>query len=381
MRTADRSSLVLWLASRAGLVLLATAGLGLIYAGQELPSLRDRLGGWDARLLIEIARFGYDGDPAEKEDPGLPAFFPGMPLMLRLVELITRDYVLAGVLISLVAGAIAMVALSRLGEFEGPEGTGPRAVFALLLAPPAVFLLVGYSEALFLAFAIPAWLAMRRAHWTLAVVLAAGASCVRITGLFLACALVVEYYVWAYRGNAEPGGWPRIAARSALRTLKRAHLLIVPFLPLAAYSAYQFLRTGDLLAWKTAQEAGWGRRLVPPWEAWETSWNAAFTVNNQFTWAFRMELAAAVIGVIFTLWLLYARRWGEFTYVGLQVLSLVISSYYLSIPRSALLWWPLYLLIGRAGVRHPWVLAAYALVAGPLMVADALTFFKGAWAG
>ncbi|MET9069986.1 mannosyltransferase family protein [Streptosporangium sandarakinum] len=360
-----KEALLLWLSSRLGVVVLSlAAGAGAVSQVATVPFL-DRWRHWDAQLLITIAEHGYGGDPAAKPDAGLPAFFPGMPLALRLVRPLVGDWTLAGLLISLAAGAVAVVALARLAEFEGPRGTGWRAVLALLLWPMSVFLFVGYSEALFLAFALPAWLAARRGRWPLAAALAAGASCVRITGLFLALALVVEFFT-----RRHP--------------VRQAAWLAVPFVPLGLYSAYHYARTGDWLAWKHAQEAGWGRQLVWPWQSLATTWNSAMG-DGQFAWAFRMEIAGAVVGVGLVLLLLYLRRWSEFVYVGLQVGALVCSAFYLSIPRSALLWWPLFLIIARTSVTGPpWrrgIIAVYALVAGPLMVLNTLSFMQGAWVG
>ncbi|MDF5756139.1 mannosyltransferase family protein [Spongiactinospora sp. TRM90649] len=372
--------LTLWISSRLGILLLAVVGAGVLF-GEETKPLLERWRAWDANLLIVIAEHGYDGEPGKPDDPGLPAFFPGMPLMLRLVHLVVSDWTLAGILISLVAGGVATVALVRLGDFEGPVGTGRHAVLLLLLCPTAVFLFAGYSEALFLAFAIPAWLAARRGDWLSAGLLGAGASCVRITGLFLAIALIVEYFTGPWRAER--------AARPPYR--RNISWLLAPFVPLALYSAYQYGRTGDWLAWNHAQEAGWGRSLVMPWESWATTWASA-TGDGQFSWAFRMEIAGAIVGVLFTLWLLVRRRWSELTYVGLQVGALVCSAYYLSIPRSALLWWPLWLALARLGTARendeswmqplrPGVIAVYGFVLGPLMVVNTLTYLKGGWAG
>ncbi|WP_239137767.1 mannosyltransferase family protein [Sphaerisporangium rufum] len=340
---------------------MATVGVGVLDLAKNMPPFLERWQHWDAQLLVQIAKFGYDGDPAaDHRDPGLPAFFPGMPIALRLMHLIVPDWSLAGLLISFVAGAVAMVALARLADLEMP-GAGRWAVPALLLFPTAVFLFAGYSEALFLAFAIPAWLRARRGDWPGAALLAAGASCVRITGLFLACALIVEY-----AARREP--------------IRRAGWLLVPFLPLVAYSAFHYHRSGDWLAWQHAQEAGWGRRLVWPWESFQTTWGMAVN-DGQFVWPFRMEIAGVVVGLAALLWLVLARRWSETVYVGLQLGALMVSAFYLSIPRSALLWFPLWVLLGRTAARRPWVLVVYGLVAGPLMVVNTIAFLNGAWAG
>ncbi|GAA3132304.1 hypothetical protein GCM10010466_23630 [Planomonospora alba] len=364
-RASAAEALTLWIASRLGIVVLAAASAAAVAQGDNVAPFLERWRHWDADLLAVVAEHGYGGDPSRDPDAGLPAFFPGMPLALRAVNLVTGDWTLAGLLISFAAGAVAVVALARLAESEGPPGAGWRAVLALLLWPMSVFLFAGYSESLFLAFALPAWLAARRGRWPLAAALAAGASCVRITGLFLALALIVEFAVQR-------------------RPVRQAPWLAVPFLPLAAYSAYQYGRTGDWMAWKTAQEAGWGRTMVWPWESLATTWSSAMG-EGQFAWAFRMELAGAAVGVTLVVVLLLLRRWSELVYVGLQVGALICSAYYLSIPRSALLWWPLFLLVARVSTPGPrWrtgVIAVYALVMGPLAVFHTMSFMEGAWVG
>ncbi|MFD2356882.1 mannosyltransferase family protein [Nonomuraea ferruginea] len=87
------------------------------------------------------------------------------------MHLVVPDWSAAGLIVSLVAGAVAMVALARLAEHEGAQGW--MAVLGLVLFPAAVFLSAGYSESLFLAFAIPAWLAARQGRWPAAAALAA----------------------------------------------------------------------------------------------------------------------------------------------------------------------------------------------------------------
>ncbi|GGP03053.1 hypothetical protein LDL08_12040 [Nonomuraea glycinis] len=351
-RSSARDALVVWLGSRAGLLVMTLLGVA---AGEYVDKWRL----WDAELFVTIAEHGYDGEPGTRPDVGLPAFFPGMPLALRAVHLVVPDWSAAGLIISLVAGAVAMVALAKLAELEGARGWA--AVLALVLFPTAVFLTAGYSESLFLAFAIPAWLAARQQRWPAAAVLAAGASCVRITGLFLAVALVVEF--WQRR-----------------QPVRRAPWLVVPFLPLVAYSYYHFTRTGDWLAWKRAQEAGWGRELVWPWDAWTVTWQAAMG-EGEAAVPFRMEIAGAVVAVAALVWLLVLRRWSEAVYVGLQAAALMVSAYYLGLPRSLLLWFPLWVVVAGVATRRPWLLVAYGLVSGPLMVLNTIRFLSGAWVG
>ncbi|MEV0400649.1 hypothetical protein [Actinoallomurus sp. NPDC050550] len=379
----DRLALRAWIGTRIAVLGISFLASALWPHGDLRDSFFDRWTQWDVDHFVEIARYGYTGDPGHPHDPGLPAFFPGLPLVLRGVHLVVPDWRLAALLISFVAGAVAMVALARLGdefvERGGPAGgahaghrgrlgahavpyagsVGPLAVLALLVSPYAVFLFAGYSESLFLAFALPAWLLARRRRWAAATLCAAGATCVRVTGLFLAVALIVEFVTADRRWRSAP--W-----------------LAVPFLPVLGYTLYLWRRTGDWSAWQHAQQAGWGRSTVWPWTSFHTTWQAAFGTHDQFTTAFRVELIAAAAGVALTGWLLVRRRWAEGVYVGLQLASLLTSAYYLSIGRATLLWWPLWLAVGRC--RRP-VYILLIVIFVPLMTAEVVAFTSGGWAG
>jgi len=247
-------------------------------------------------------------------------------------------------------------------------GPGFYAVLALVTSPCAVFLFAAYSEALFLALAIPAWLLAKKGRWELAVLLAAGASIVRITGLFLALGLVVEFLV-GKNGRKAPGGW------------RKAPYLIAPFLSTASYLGYQWYRTGDPLAWQHAQEMGWNRHTVWPWESFKTTWYNAFTINTEWSNAFRVEIFAAAVGVLLTVWLIHRRQWPETVYVATQLAAFMTSSFYLSIGRATLLWFPLWMLLGHLMSRHRWFTGLYLALSLPLAAAFIASFTQGQWTG
>jgi hypothetical protein len=359
----DRAVLRLWLLTRVAVFVVAGAAGYLLATGEELTPYLDRWWQWDVRHFEEIASTGYQDSVT---DTPLAAFFPGLPMATAAISALGIDLTLAGLLVSLVAGGVAVLALGRLGDAEGPAGTGQRAVLLLLLAPSAVFLAAGYTEALFLAFALPAWLMARDGRWWVAGLLAAGASSVRITGLFLAAALVVEFVVSRHR--RRPGD---------------AAALLLPLVPPALFAYYLHRTQGDWLAWLHAQEEGWYRRLTDPVTSFTTTWDAAFGGGQplEFQWAFRAEIVAVLVGVALTVWCLRSRRWAEATYVGLQVVAFATSTWYFSVPRATLLWWPLWILLAQATLRRPALLSAYLAVVAPLSVLLTCVFVTGRWAG
>lgn len=371
-RAVDRETAGTWLGTRVGVWLLAFGGvwmLGSETAGNVPPYL-SRWEQWDTHLFIELAKFGYRGYRTHTTDTHLEAFFPGEPLLLRLVHVVVRNWVASGLLISAVAGLVAVIALGRLGEIDAGRPAGSRAVLYLVLSPYAVFLATGYSEALFLAFALPSWLAMRRGRWVAAGVLAGAAAFTRIDGLFLGIGLAVEWLVMAR--------W-----RVGSRRLREGAALLIPWLVTGGFFLYLHGITGDWLAWSHAQREGWGRNFTAPWTAFRTSWDAARSPlqGAAYAWSFRAEVVAVLLGVALTVVLLVTRRWGEAVYVGIQVFALATSSYYLSVARSTLLWFPLWLLLARWSLSRRWLHVGYLALAPPLMALGVIGFTTGHWVG
>ena len=372
-----RAALAVWGASRLGMVVLAWIAAWLFAGGSGPPGAwLARWDRWDAGIFVAIARDGYFGPGLQ---PTNVAFFPGFPVAMWLVHLVARDWTAAGLLVSLAAGTVAVVALGKLAGEEtvaGEAGSGPvraesqgaaNAAFFFVLAPAAVFLTAGYSESLFTAFAFPAWLAARRGRWLPAVLLAAGASAVRVNGLFLAAALAVEF----------------LLAGPERRRWRQLPLLVVPVLPIFGYVLYLHRNTGDWLAWQHAQAAGWFRTFTDPKSAWDQTWRAGFggTQEGHTAWVFQVELLAVLTGVVLTVVLLIRRRWPEAVYVALSLLALGTTTWFMSVPRAMLLWWPLWTMLAAWAVRRPWVRTVYVCCVAPIMVGVSVLFLSGQWAG
>lgn len=378
----DREVLGWWVLTRIGLLLIGLTAPFLFGEGDP-PPITDRWRQWDFWHFDRIAMHGYF-EPGWR-DP-VEAFFPGLPLLLRAGTWLGAPTVVVGMVISFVAGGIAAVALARLAEREFGPDTGRYAALAWMVAPPAVFLAAPYTESLFLAFAIPAWLAARQGRWPLAGVLAAGSCAVRVSGLFLTAALVVEFVT------------------SRRRRWRSLPWLALPAAPVLAYMTYLWVNTGDWLRWYNAQAQNWHRGFNWPQDALVTTWDAAFGGGQSpnFMWMFRAELVAMVVGIVLTVVLIVHRRWGEAAWIGIQVAAFATSAWFFSVPRATLLWFPLWMLIGTlaAGAGRPaaedeaehrhrgspgsarvWWWRAYLAVSVPLFGVWAAAYLVGRWAG
>jgi hypothetical protein len=351
----DRRILGLWAGAHAGLAVIAWMSAWIGGSRGLYRPLLGIYGQWDYTWYQAIAAHGYFSGRGPGSDGA--AFLPGFPLVLAAVHLIVRNWVVAGLLISLVAGGVALVCIGRLG--------GERAALCLLTAPAAMYLIVGYSEALFLAFALPAWMAAKRRDWPLASLLAACAGLVRVNGVFLIAALMLAA-VMSPRGQRL-----RATAVTSLAALGPA-----------GFEIYLWAGSGSWTAWLTANRNGWGLRFVGPWMSLRNTWDRAFGhgLTPERAAMFQLEIACMAVALALTIVLTWRRAWPEALYCALAVVSLATTTYYQAVPRTLLLMWPLYVLVARAAERRPWLGQLYVWVCAPLAVVVAVLFFLGVWA-
>ena len=352
----DRAALGMWAAAHLALFVLAWAAAWVYRTTPGHAPLTGVFEHWDAALLRNIAQYGYF---SPHSTPNNIAFFPGYPMTLAAAHLILPNWVLAELAVSGVAGCFAVVSLSRLAG-------GRRAVLYLLTAPTAIFLMVGYTECLFLALAIPAWHAAARGRWWRAALLAGLSGLVRPDAAFMIPALAVM----ALTG---PHG----------RRLANAGKACCGFAGPAAYEVYLTVRTGTWDAWAKAYNAGWDLHLATPVQSLKTTWWAAFRhpFSAGYAFEFQLELAAMAAMLLVTFAFLWWRRWPEAVYCGLAALALGTQTWYQGCPRTLMVLFPVWIALAGLEARRTWVRYVYFSVSAPLAAVVGLLFLSSQWAG
>jgi hypothetical protein len=253
-----------------------TRGFGWLGDLLAAPAAR-----WDASWYLVIAHYGYrpELDPFTSSRT---AFFPLYPLGLNAISSLGAPPVLAGVLLSVAALALALYGIHRLTTLElGPagglslargrlaeagRGSGEVARLAVMLtafAPMAFFFSAVYSESLYLALSVGVFWFARQGRWMWVGVLGCLAVATRSTGLVLALPALMLYLYGPRRDRAAD--FTR-AARSLLpRYRLRRDILWLGLLPagLAVYLAYLALSGGDAMSPFHAQQV-WGRHFAGP---------------------------------------------------------------------------------------------------------------------
>lgn len=353
---ADRRVLGAWGSAHVALAVVAWFSAWINGERGLYDPLLGVYGQWDYAWYQSIAAHGYFSGLGRGPDGY--AFLPGDPLVLAAVHLPVRNWVVAGLLVSLIAGGVALVYIGRLG--------GERAALYLLTAPAAMYLMVGYSEALFLAFALPAWMAAKRRDWPTATLFAAFAGLVRVNGLFLIAALVLA----------------ALAYERGTRRLRAVAWMCASIIGPGLYEIYLRAGTGSWTAWLTANKAGWGLHFVGPWRSFTDTWNMAFgqVLTPVRAPMFQLEIACMAVGIMLTLVLARHRAWPEALYCALTFAALGTTTFYQSVPRALLVSWPLYVLLGQRAERRAWIGQFYLWACAPLAAIVAVYFFLGQWA-
>ncbi len=201
---------------------------------------------WDSAWYVDIARVGYPSIGSLRHYPKQFAFFPLLPALIRWTSQVTRlSPITAGILVSLVAGALASIAVWHLTRALAGREAADRAVLLLCFFPAAFVFSMPYAEGLIIASAATSLLAAHRRRWVLAGILGSAATAARPNAAVLVVALLC-------------------AAVLAVRDRREWRALWAPVLSSAGIVtgfAYLWFRTGDRMAWLNSERLGWHDRV------------------------------------------------------------------------------------------------------------------------
>jgi hypothetical protein len=268
--------------------LVGVVVLGLMTGSGE--KLATALNAWDGTWMVAIARYGYGGIPDDMLDAfgnhtpdTARAFFPGYPALIAATGAVTGgDLILAGVIVSLVAGVVAAYGLTRLGELVpgGSRRAGLLSVGLLAAAPMGVVLSMTYTEALFCALTAWSLVGVLQRQWVLAGLFALAAGLVRPTAAALIAAVGMAALV---AGIQRRDGWrPWLG------------LVLAPC-GVLGYLGYVAFETGKLDGWNQIQRAGWASYLDGGVSTAEFARDALAGGSEVYDLAIVLALAASLV--------------------------------------------------------------------------------------
>lgn len=190
---------------------------------------------FDGEHYLSIAIFGYK----EFEQ----AFFPVYPVLISFfakpfsADLFTLllNSTLVGLLISNISFIFAIIMLFKLITVDFSKKIAFITIVIYLLFPTSFYFGAVYNESLFLLLLVTSFYLARKKRWLLASVFGFVASATRVFGFLLLPALIIE------------------AFQQKQKLSKVIWIILIP-LGLILYILYQYLTTGDALAFYNLQE-------------------------------------------------------------------------------------------------------------------------------
>lgn len=302
---------------------------------------------WDATWYLSIAQSGY------RTGDGSVAFFPLYPLLTGAVgRLLGGRYLWAGLILSNLAAAGFFVVLFRLAEQERGGAAGRPALEAFLAFPTAFFLLMPYSESLFLLLSSLAFLCWRRDKWLGAGLCGALAALTRPHGVFLFPALGLAWFLAspgkAYLlrlGRREVAPVPAAQTTAGWRWGALAALTLIPLATLL-FAVYASLVVEHAPFW-AAQEWGWEQHWAWPWMAvWEGLRN--FAVVGPAVVFSLLSLGLVVIPLASGIRKIAAPYWVySFLVLALCIAKVDAQGVIVSMHRFVLMVFPAFILLGE----------------------------------
>lgn len=292
---------------------------------------------WDGPHYLDIARDGY---VTQGDQRIWIVFYPLYPWAIRLFTLVLRNPLLSAFAVSALASVVAGLLLSRLTELDFDRAVSRSAVWFMFIFPTSYFFHIGYTESLFLAFALGSFLAARRRAWWLAGVVGALACLTRVNGLLLIPALAGEAFL-QYRTDGRRG--------------PRAEWLWIAFIGVG-FALYLFINYhvfGNPLAFLQFLHDWFFKLPSWPWvgivKVWTWKWGNARQLHINGT----QEFFFILLGLACTIWCWRSLRASYTVWMALNWLLFTSTSWVQSVPRYALVMFPIFILFARFTAARP----------------------------
>jgi hypothetical protein len=357
-----REVLIDFAATRIAIIVIAE--LAAVIIGQRAGShvqessyaLLAVWGRWDAVHYLDIATRGYQGTDM--------AFFPLFPALIRVVGSLAGNHLIAGLLVSNASFFFGLLYLYKLLEREYDRAVARRAIFYVSIFPTAVYFTAVYTESLFFMLTVASFYYMRSRHWWLAGVFGFFAALTRVEGVLLLVPFVIEWF----------------AQERPLRARAFADLCAALLIPLgmALYMGYLWVLRADPLYFSHVQ-VHWNRHLAMPWVSLANAFGkiahgaGAQLIANQ---SLEIGFTLLMIGVLLLGW--HSLRPSYIAYMALSILVPMSTSNLMSMPRFALVLFPMFAILARWGER-PWVNNVILAFSLPLLGLFTVLFADWYW--
>lgn len=338
-----------------------------------LPSWIWGFGNFDGVHYLRLAQNGYSAEYSQ-------AFFPLYSLIIKIFNIFPKSnldlnlytdpsYFYSGMVIGIVFFVAALYFLIRLWTEEYGEKNAWLSIILLLTFPTAFYFGSIYSESLFLLLAVLTFWFAKKDRFIYAGIFAALASATKVQGALLFIYLLIEIILKHKESHKKSF------------TIKEIVGLLISPLGLAGYMAYLWQKFGNPIYFLTAQPAFGAQRSSVPIVTLPQVFYRYFKMltsispSNLSFWNASLELVITLAVLILLVFVFKKVRLSYFVFTALAVILPTLTGTLSSMPRYALLAFPLFPAI--AGYKR---LSRYTIIVQVVLEIILVALFtRGYW--
>jgi Gpi18-like mannosyltransferase len=355
--------------------------LGLVFSQKYLPIAADvwsagpfwfhQLLQWDSEWYFKIATEGYrySGDPTIQQNV---VFYPLYPMLARgLAAIGGLAPANALLLVSNVAGLLAIVVLFKLVREEFGDQLALATTALLSFFPTSVLLSAGYTESLELLLIVLFFLALKRKQYLSAALLAGLAVADRSTGIVLLPVLLWEMWLNRDQKPLFPAVIPCVLIATSGLWLFMIYLWYAFGDPLAFSEGQAAFHQGTTLVTRliaALKFEPFTRMILHDWNPW-----------GQDSW-FTLLFIVLIVGG----WSRLRSSWSLFAMGVLLLPYLTLSggtAGFVSMGRFNLVSFPLFVVMAHAGLRAKWLLPGVIGLFSAALFMNTALFARRIWIG
>ncbi len=199
---------------------------------------------WDSGWYTQISQKGYSYSPDRQSSV---AFWPLYPITIRAAHELTNSRPgKAAFDLSILFAFLAAIVIYKLARLDWPEYTSRYVILFILFWPASYFLIAVYPESLFVFLAALSLYLGRKQKWLLAGIASALLALTKPYGVFMAPALVAEYFV------VHGKDWKIFFKKWNWLPL------LLPLASVVSFAYYNFAKFGNAFAFLETEKY-WGR--------------------------------------------------------------------------------------------------------------------------
>ena len=355
---------IIVIAELASIVIAQRPGTHVAASSNPLLAVWGR---WDAVHYLDISERGYYGTDV--------AFFPLYPALIHAAGRFVGSGVIAGLLISNAALFFGLLYFYKLVEHQYTRAVAHRAIFYVSIFPTAIFFSAVYTESLFFALTVASFYYIREHKWVVAGAIGALAALTRSEGVLLAVPFAIEV-----AATARATGVRRFLTEPRRLVRVGIGLALIPA-GLLLYMAWLWVLHGDPLSFSHVQ-THWNRHFAPPWVSFAHAFKILAIAKAKHS---PLLFANESIELVFTLLMIgvfvagVRRLRPSFSaYMALSILAPLCTSSLMSMPRFALVLFPMFAVLALWGGRS-WVNSAIVAFSLPLLGLFTVLFADWYW--